>query len=156
MSVRDVRLQDLSCKSSILEVCGWVEQAMDTLVLESAQRCNLNSTLLNRVKKNYIDKTFGLQYSKHFEKMLIAVIGYRSYSVIEVDPIVAPYLPGFESLLSDLSKQRNHYAHTHYISQSPYPVGYSAIDAPSIMKSKVSTVENILQIIETKLISCSC
>ena len=51
---------------------------MDVVVAESAQRCTLSPARIAHVASNYIGKTSGLSYQDHFEKMIVAVVGYRS------------------------------------------------------------------------------
>ena len=150
----DPRITQLSSKSSILEVCGWVEQAMDLLVRETANRCNLSQKYILLVDKKYIEKTFGFEYRKHFEKMLIAVVGYRILENAETH--AGNDLIKMESVLSDLSKLRNHYAHTHFDVNNPTPQGYSSIPTPTIMINHAGIAAKGLLALENSLIKLHC
>jgi hypothetical protein len=72
----------LASKASILEVCGWVEQAMDQMIHDCAHRCNLSATRLSTVS-TYVKNTYGFKYDQHFERMLSAVIGFRELERVE-------------------------------------------------------------------------
>jgi hypothetical protein len=150
----DLRITQLSSKSSILEVCGWVEQAMDLLVRDAVNRCKLSPKYSSHVDKKYIEKTFGFEYRKHFEKMLIAVVGYRILEKAEV--LAGNDLIKMESILTDLSKLRNHYAHTHFDINDPNPQGYSSIPTPTIMVSHAKIAASGLLALEASLIQLSC
>lgn len=150
----DPRITQLSSKSSILEVCGWVEQAMDLMVRDTANRCNLSPRYITQVEEKYIEKTFGFEYRKHFEKMLIAVVGYR---VLEnAETLAGNDLIKMESTLSVLSKLRNHYAHTHFDISNPNPQGYSGIPTPTVMINHANIAVNGLTALENSLIQLSC
>ncbi len=150
----DPRITQLSSKSSILEVCGWVEQAMDLLVRDTANRCKLSPKYISLVDKKYIEKTYGFEYRKHFEKMLIAVVGYRILEQAETR--AGNDLIKMESILSDLSKLRNHYAHTHFDINSPNPQGYISIPTPTVMINHAKIAANGLTALEVSLIHLQC
>lgn len=150
----DPRITQLSSKSSILEVCGWVEQAMDLLVRDTANRCKLSPKYILLVDKKYIEKTFGFEYRRHFEKMLIAVVGYRVLETAETH--AGNDLIKMESVLSDLSKLRNHYAHTHFDVNNPAPQGYSSIPTPTIMINHAEIAARGLLALESSLIKLHC
>lgn len=145
----DLRMALLSSKSSILEVCGWVEQAMDQIVIDCSTRCKLSPTRHESVKKKYIEKTYGFHYENHFEKMLIAVVGYKRLEAIEnVVPV-----NNLQSILKNLTKLRNHYAHTHFDLGNPFPATLTSIPTPSIMKNDAQSAATSLMQIENALIN---
>lgn len=150
----DPRITQLSSKSSILEVCGWVEQAMDLFVRDTANRCNLSPKYISLVDRKYIDKTYGFEYRRHFAKMLIAVVGYR---VLEkAESYAGNDLIEMEATLADLSKLRNHYAHTHFDINNPIPQGYSSVPTPTIMVKHAGIAANGLAALEKSLIELLC
>ena len=105
------RIALLASKASILEVCGWLEQVMDLLVKDCAIRCSLTAERIQSVD-SHVQKTHGFHYTKHFERMLIAVIGFKCLEQVETS--VPLEIAKLKALFDDLSKLRNHYAHTHF------------------------------------------
>lgn len=140
----NTRLQDLCCKASVLELCGWVEQCLDQIVIDSATRLSLSPNTLERIKAEYVSKTYGFKYRENFEKIILSTIGFKGLKKVEASPLVSVTLDGFISSLRDLTKQRNFYAHTHYSLTQKYPDGYISIDAPSVVKSKANTIRTFL------------
>jgi hypothetical protein len=145
----DSRKELLSSKAAILDVCGWVEEAMDKLVSETAARAALTETRMTTVEKQYIRRTNGFHYSNHFEKMLISVVGYKVLEQIEAAK--ASEIAILQSILSQLTTLRNHYAHTHLNLNEPYPAGLLTIPTPSIMKNHALDALKGLTAIETEL-----
>ena len=146
----DSRKELLSSKAAILDVCGWVEEAMDNLVLQTALRTALTPARITTVDEQYIKRTNGFHYSKHFEKMLISIVGYKVLEKIETTK--AAEIAVLQGMLSQLTKLRNHYAHTHLNLNEPYPDGLSTIPTPSIMKDRALTALKGLTAIENELI----
>ncbi len=152
----NTRLQDLCCKASILELCGWVEQCLDQIVIDSATRLALAPTTIERIKTEYVSKTYGFKYRENFEKMILSTIGFKGLKKVEASTLVAPTIDGFISSLRDLTKQRNFYAHTHYSLSQKYPDGYPSIDTPSVVKSKAITIRTFLLNYEKALKKYRC
>ncbi len=147
----NTRLQDLCCKSCILELCGWVEQCLDQIVFDSASRLALDATTVARIKTEYVKRTYGFHYRDNFEKMILSAIGFKGLKKVEASPLVTPTIDAFISLLEDLTKQRRFYAHTHYSLSQKYPDGYNRIDAPRAIISKANTIHTFLSSYEKAL-----
>lgn len=147
----DLRQILLPSKSAILEVCGWTEEAMDQLVIDCAHRCSLPKFKIEDIVTTYIKNTYGFEYKRHFEKMIVSVIGTRVFHEIEsnTDPAL---LGPFQGALSILRPLRNHYAHTHFNPAAPYPRGMTTVPTPSIMRSHALDIAKGLLAIETELI----
>jgi hypothetical protein len=150
----DLRVMLLASKASILEVCGWVEQAMDHLVFEAANRCSLSRKRIDWLKESYINKTYGFTYQNHFEKMIVAVVGYRILEQAEVN--AGGVVPTMNGSLSQLTPLRNHYAHTHFDLANPFPKNMSAIPAPTTMSSHAQKAVDGLTELENQLIALGC
>jgi hypothetical protein len=145
----------LPSKAALLDVCGWLEEAMDKVVTDCAARCNLSSARLKSIQDNYVKKTNGFDYDRHFERMLAAVVGHRVLEQVEAQ-MGATTLAPFRSALTSLVPLRNHYAHTHLDVANPYPCGVTAIPAPSALVSYVDQAETALQALETALHQMNC
>ncbi len=154
LSFTNQRAMILYSKASILEVCGWTEEAMDMLVLDSATRCGLSNARISDIEKKYIQNTHGFTYKKHFEKMIVSVLGYQVLQVAE-DKCVS-YLPSMHASLNELSPLRGYYAHTHLDMNSPYPGTRTNIPTPTIMQSHLINIQLGLTELETELKNLNC
>lgn len=150
----DLRAILLCSKASILEVCGWLEQAMDLMVSEAAQRCSLSSVRIKQVNENYIKKTNGFSYQGHFEKMMVSVIGYRMLELAEAR--AGSTIQVMDGALTYLTPLRNHYAHTHFNISNPYPKNMTSIPVPSVTRTYAQTAITGLTALEQALIGLGC
>jgi hypothetical protein len=153
-SAHDLRTTLLCSKASILEVCGWVEQAMDLLVLESANRCSLSPNRIKWIDERYIQTTNGFSYQKHFEKMIVSVVGYRVLEVAE--KAAGAQFQVMTGTLTNITPLRNHYAHTHFDLINPYPKNMTSIPAPTAMKNHAQNANLGLKALEDQLIILGC
>ena len=98
-------------KLAILELCGWIEEAMDSIALSLAQR-HLREPDNGKYVASAVKRTYGFDYDEHFRKMLIQVVGIIRIEKLEkkLDPIKWAQL---KSTLGALKGQRNIEAHTH-------------------------------------------
>jgi hypothetical protein len=154
MSFTNQRAMLLYSKASILEVCGWTEEAMDKLVLDSATRCRLSSARISDIEKKYIQNTYGFTYKKHFEKMIVSVLGYQVLQVAENNCV--QFLPSMHASLNELTPLRGYYAHTHFDLTSPYPGTRTNIPTPSIMQSHLNNIQLGLTELESELKNLNC
>lgn len=153
-STQDLRIMLLCSKASILEVCGWIEQAMDLVVAEAAQRCALSQARIKLIDENYIGKTNGFSYQGHFEKMMVSVVGYRMLEAAEKQAGIA--IPAMDGALSFLTKLRNYYAHTHFNMGKPFPKNMTSIPGPTATRGYAQTAITGLTALEQGLISLGC
>lgn len=149
-----VRTQLLASKSSILEVCGWVEQAMDLLVRDCATRCVISTDRIQILEKDYIKKTSGFSYQDHFAKMMVAVVGYRILEKAELNS--GALFTAMCGALTYLTPFRNHYAHTHLDTANPYPNGQTSICSPTVMRNHAQTTIDGLLALEKELKKLGC
>ncbi len=154
-AAQDLREMLLPSKAALLEVCGWLEQAMDSLVLDCAIRCQLSETRQRSIQNNYVNKTYGFDYQRHFEKMLAAVVGFKVLEQAERQ-IDANILTPFISAITSLVPLRNHYAHTHLDATQPYPRNIIAIPSPSSLIQYVTQAESALLSLERTLQDLNC
>lgn len=153
-STLDLRITLLCSKASILEVCGWVEQAMDLIVTEAAARCSLSNQRIKWIQERYIKNTHGFTYQNHFEKMITSVVGYVVLEKAEKNAGTA--FIAMTAALTTLTPLRNHYAHTHFDSNCPFPDGLGSIPAPSAMKNHAQNTFEGLRALEDQLKLLNC
>lgn len=70
-------------KLAIIELCGWIEETMDALVLRCARRQLKVSKNLSYCENEIIGKTYGFDYKKNFRWMLIRLVGLVSVERLE-------------------------------------------------------------------------
>jgi hypothetical protein len=139
----------LYSKSAILELCGWIEDSMDTIVRTCAHRTIKDINARKEIEKVVIDKTWGFDYEKYFRKMLIQVIGWRV--VLELERKVDPAkFQNLKATLSTLNIYRNTEAHTHIRGIT------KRLDAPSVTKANFILVYDGLMDIDHKLRTLGC
>ncbi|HEX9744183.1 MAG TPA: HEPN domain-containing protein [bacterium] len=99
-------------KLALLELCGWIEESMDDIVERCIIRKIKDSNMRNELRKEIVEKTYGFEWKKHFQKMLGNVIGAINIEKLDrkMDSAKIETLKG---KLETLKKLRNRYAHTH-------------------------------------------
>jgi len=98
-------------KLALIELCGWIEETMDDIVLRCAKRC-----LKSPANKKFIDKTVSGTHSFEYEafrKMLMMVIGLATLEKIEEKLEKTGKISALKGDLGNLNKSRNQAAHTH-------------------------------------------
>lgn len=150
-AAQDMRELLLPSKAALLDVCGWLEEAMDRVVIDCANRCNLSALRLQSIQRDYVRRTHGFEYERHFEKMISAVVGFKVLEQAETQ-IGATTLTPFTAAISSLVPLRNHYAHTHLDTAQPYPQNVTSIPAPSALVPFVTQAEAAPWSLENALI----
>jgi len=130
-------------KLAILELCGWIEESMDSIILCSAKR-KLHKNSNNQFVREIVKINYGFEYEKNFCKVLKQVIGVIGVEKLEstVDPVV---FTQFKSALSSLKSIRDNQAHTHTIGTA------RSLNAPSWTLHQMVPVYNGLKNINNSL-----
>ena len=99
-------------KLAVLELCGWVEESMDDVVLRCARRHLKNQANIKYVQNEIVRRRHGFDYQYHFRRMLIQLLGIINVERIEkcVDQNKRLNLM---ATLEALKKVRDAEAHTH-------------------------------------------
>lgn len=128
---------------AVLEVCGWLEMAVDDILLK-IYKTKTDEEMSNGKKDLYINNIYGLS-NDSFEKIFSNIVGFVSIKKIEKSSMKADY--GFlKFFISEIFEKRNRFAHT-YSSDEKDPIYKS----PKELKKDVKRVEKILTRIEEKL-----
>jgi hypothetical protein len=120
-------------KLAIIELCGWIEESMDDIVLRCATRLLDEPSNRKYVQNDVVKRNYGFDYEKNFRQMLIKLLGLVNVEHIEAQIDLAKH-QAMNAALSNLVIQRNTEAHTHIKG-----VG-KMIDAPSVTLSRLSVV----------------
>lgn len=130
-------------KMAIIELCGWIEESMDDIVLRCATRNLKESKNRKFIEEKVVRPTYGFHYTKHFQKMMTTLIGLIMYEKLEksLDQIKFQKM---KSELGNLTQRRNEEAHTHIkITRR--------INAPSVTLRQFKAIYESLVDIEHKL-----
>lgn len=131
-------------KLAILELCGWIEESMDNIVENCANRKLRNNDNLKFLEKEIIKRVHSFDYHNNFRKMLMQVIGLIRLEIIE-SKVDQTKLELMKVSLNALKEQRDPVAHTHIKGIT------LRIDAPSITKQRIVNVYEGLKNIEHEL-----
>jgi len=131
-------------KLALMELCGWIEETMDDIVLRCGKRHIKKEGNLKFLEKQIVKNTYGFEYDRHFRKMLINLIGLINVERLEkkVDTVAIAKLKGS---LSSLIVMRNAEAHTHIKGTT------RTIDSPSVTLHNFNKIFNGLKEFETTL-----
>jgi hypothetical protein len=99
-------------KLAILELCGWIEESMDDLVMRCAMRHLKVPDNRRYCEKDVVDKTYGFDYERNFRFMLIRLLGLINVEKVEAQ-VDQNKRDAMVAALSSLKTQRNTEAHTH-------------------------------------------
>jgi len=130
-------------KLAILELCGWIEESMDDVVLTSAKMRLKDPENLKFIQKDVIKKTYAFEYEK-FRFMLMRLIGLINVERLEAE-MDTTIRPRFEAALEALKTARNAEAHTHIKGVT------RTINAPSLTIAQFYDVYAGLKHIDTLL-----
>ena len=97
---------------AIIELCGWIEESMDDIILKCANRNLKEENNKKFIEKEVVGRTYGFSYKNHFRNMMTTLIGLINNEILEksLDPVKFQKL---KSELGNLTQQRNEEAHTH-------------------------------------------
>lgn len=100
-------------KLALIELCGWIEESLDDIVLRHANRHLKNSANKEYCKKNIIKPNFGFQYKRNIRPMLISLIGLIELEKLEQELEKTAQITLLTSHLGNIKDSRNTAAHTH-------------------------------------------
>jgi hypothetical protein len=130
-------------KLALLELCGWIEESMDIIILEFAKR---NLKLKKNIKEieESTKKNSSFDYEHNFRRLLVNIIGLINVEMLEnnLDQIKYQKL---KAALNNLKTVRNSEAHTHLKGVT------KTIDAPSVTMKHFLDVNDGLKEFESKL-----
>ncbi len=120
-------------KLAVLELCGWIEESMDDVVLRCARRHLRNQANFTYVQNEIVKRTYGFDYEQHFRRMLIQLLGVVNVERIEKSVDQSKRLK-LAATLDALKKVRDAEAHTHIKGVT------RQINAPSVTLSQFTAL----------------
>lgn len=139
----DPNLQKYYSKLALLELCGWIEQAIDDIVLRCAKRCLTNNNHIKLVQQE-VKNTSQFDYENNFRKLLVLTIVLMNFEKLEksVNPVSLAIL---KPKLDSLKRLRNSHAHTHIENCT------QILNSPSVTKRDFTDIFNALKDYEQTL-----
>jgi hypothetical protein len=128
-------------KLAIIEVCGWIEESMDEIVLSCASRHLTNTQNISYVENVIVGRTNSFEYEQHFRLMLMRILGIIGLEKLEMS-FNATKFNKMKASLIFLKTRRDEQAHTHIQDMT------MNIDAPSVIISHFQNVYDGLKHIE--------
>ncbi len=129
-------------KLATLELCGWVEDTFDDMVLRHANR---KLKVASNIKRDVVRRNNGFQYDYNIRPMLIALLGMITLEKIEKNFEKAGRITILKTSLSNLRESRNKAAHTHLKGAT------GTYDAPSVIIREFNTISAILYDLDKEL-----
>jgi len=140
------RKATMYCKMATLELCGWIEDTVDEIVLRHAKRkLKLNLNYLE-YKRDFVKKTSGFVYEYHIRGLLMRLIGLIGLEEIEKN-LEADHakITVLKTQLNNLVQIRNNAAHTHLKNVTPQYF------SPSACQGSFVIIYNCLKSIDDEL-----
>ncbi len=132
-------------KLATLELCGWVEDTLDDIVLRHSIRKLRIESNRKYIKKNIVKRTNGFQYDFHIRPMIISLIGLIALEKIEINFERTGKISTLKNSLSSLRESRNKAAHTHLKGVM------SNYDAPSVINGEFGRIKTVLSELDSEL-----
>lgn len=132
-------------KLAVIELCGWIEETVDDIVLRHSNRKLKNIDN----KKYYIDKViknnYGFQYLQNIRPMLINLIGLIGVEKLENELEKTAQITLLKNNLGNLKVSRNEAAHTHLKGIT------RTYNAPSKTIGDFNRIFNVLEMLDSEL-----
>lgn len=143
-SCSDIQLPVLYSKLSVLELCGWIELGVDTILYEYVDNKILDSDCKKRIKK-IINKTHGFHYDDNLFPLFCSVLGINNLENI-IDTIPSLNFQNLKAITNAYTNERNMAAHT------DTPLGTTrTYKAPSQVLNDFNLIKPGIQIIEREI-----
>lgn len=143
-SCSDIQMSILYSKLAVLELCGWIETSIDTMLYEYVDKHILDSDCKNRIK-TIINKNYGFHYDKNLFPLLCSVLGIDNLENI-IDVLPSVNFQNLKAVTDTYTKERNKAAHT------DTPIGTTrTYYAPSSVIIDFNLIKPAIQRIETEI-----
>jgi len=134
----DIRLSVFMSKLALLELCGWLEYALDTIADRSVKNKIKTVKYSNKVS-SIISRNYGFKYDENFMEMMIKIMGLSRCEVLSSALDNSGEAAILNSKFSALSIKRNQAAH---VNQANSALVY---DSPSVIINELNVIFPILR-----------
>ena len=131
-------------KVALIELCGWVEEEVDKLMLKYGKKC-LKGTEFSTKYEEVVLNVYGFDYERHFRKMLVQLFGM--YGTYHVEQSVGDALRiQLKSVLGGLKTRRDKLAHHQLKGQTAHLMGFSVLlNNQKIIYSALTSYEQAIK-----------
>ncbi len=132
-------------KLAILELCGWIEETLDDIIIKHSNRNLKLSENKIYCKDKIVNPNYGFQYNTNIRPMLIKLIGLIQVEKLEKELEKTAQITLLKVNLGNLKRSRNEAAHTHLKGVT------RTYNAPSRTIADFNTICGILEIVDAEL-----
>ncbi len=100
-------------KMALIELCGWIEETLDDIVIRHANRKLTIVDNKKYCKEKIVFPNYGFHYHKNIRPMFISLLGIIELEKLEIKLEKTAQVTLLKSQLGNLIKSRNEAAHTH-------------------------------------------
>lgn len=100
-------------KLALIELCGWIEETIDDIVLRHSSRHLKDPDNKTYCKESIVRPTYGFEYKKNIRPMLISLIGLIEVEKLEQELEKTAQITLLKGHLGNIKDSRNIAAHTH-------------------------------------------
>ena len=143
-SCSDIQMPVLYSKLAVLELCGWIELSVDTILYEYVDNKILDSDCIKGIK-NIIKKNHGFHYDNNLFPLFCSVLGINNFENV-IDALPSVNFQNLKAITDAYTIERNKAAHT------DTPLGTTrTYKAPSQVLTDFNLIKPAIQIIETEI-----
>lgn len=100
-------------KLALIELCGWIEESLDDIVIRHANRKLKEAKNMTYCKESIVKPNYGFEYKKNIRPMLISLIGLIEVEKLESELEKTAQITLLKGYLGNIRDSRNSAAHTH-------------------------------------------
>lgn len=100
-------------KLALMELCGWIEESLDEIIIRHANRNLRNPNNKTYCKKSIVRPNYGFEYKKNIRPMLVSLIGLIEVEKLESELEKTGQITLLTGYLGNIKDSRNSAAHTH-------------------------------------------
>jgi len=100
-------------KLALMELCGWIEESLDNIVIMHANRNLKDPHNKSYCKDSIVKPNYGFEYKKNIRPMLISLIGLIEVEKLESELEKTAQITLLKGYLGNIKDSRNSAAHTH-------------------------------------------
>ena len=140
----DIEKPIIISKIAVLELCGWIEESVDQILLDYISQ-RISDKVCRTYVEDIINKNYGFKYKENLFHLFTVVLGVSNWENI-VDVLTYSRISILEAICNNYTKLRNVAAHTYRL--TGITVTYHA---PSQVIADYHRIEPIFKIIETEI-----
>lgn len=100
-------------KLALIELCGWIEETLDDIVLRHANRQLKDADNKKYCNDTIVKPNYGFEYKKNIRPMLISLLGLIELEKLEYELEKTGQITLLKGHLGNIKDSRNIAAHTH-------------------------------------------